>query len=271
MSEETRPYSPGAKSPGEGWFLENKETRRAVTRAQKARANSDGVFKQDGMNVDASVALEWRKGRVVGETRKGEQTRKIKEAKEKNAEEKARKKQVGRKAATRLALRRGSLIGRIERLKRNQTRNRFEARRRSLPFSVSSQRLTAKKPRKLSRKEVEALSEAQAALEENRIMNEAAHLRTMIEALETRATAVRIEAERARREKGILDEAKQIMKKAKSKKEYNYDSEDENENNAAKSGALTAIPEENYREVTEAELNAVSKLADVLAKKDIFR
>ena len=267
MSEETRPYSPGAKSPGEGWFLENKETRRAVTRAQKARANSDGVFKQDGMNVDASVVLEWRRGRVVGDTKKAKKTREEKEAKVKAAEEKALKKHTDRKAATRTAARRASLAARVQKLAQNYTRKAQDARRRSVPFNVSmrgSLGSTFKKPRKMTKKE--ALNILKAKESEN----QAANLRRRADALEARVTAIRTAAAA---EKARIAEAATIIREAKFKHRYEDEDEDEDEdeNNAAKSGALTAIPEENYREVTEAELNAVSKLADVLTKKDIFR
>lgn len=254
MSEERRPYSPGGKSPGEGWFLENKETGRAVTRAQKARANSDGVFKQDGMNIDAAVALEWKKGRVVGDTKKAKQTREIKEAKEKEAEDKAHKKRADRKAATRTAARRASLAARVEMLSKNYTRKAQDARRRSVPFNTSlrgSLGSTFKKLRKMTKKEALDVLKAK----ENEDL--AANLRRRANALEARVTALRAAAAA---EKERIAEAAKIIREAKFKRKYGNE---ENENiDANNTGALNAIPEENYTDdLTAAEENALNALA----------
>jgi hypothetical protein len=254
MSEERRPYSPGAKSPGEGWFLENKETHKPVTRAQKARANSDGVFKQDGMNVDASVALQWTKGRVVGDTKKAKKTREEKEAKVKAAEEKALKKHTDRKAATRTAARRASLAARVEKFGQNYTRKIQDARRRSVPFNTSlrgSLGSTFKKPRKMTKKE--ALDVLKAKESENL----AANLRRRANALEARVSAIRAAAAA---EKARIAEAATIIREAKFK--HRYEDEDEDENNSANNmGALSPILEENSSNLTAEEANALNKLA----------
>ena len=259
MSEERRPYSPGAKSPGEGWFLENKETHKPVTRAQKARANSDGVFKQDGMNVDASVALQWVKGRVVGDTKKAKKTREEKEAKIKAAEEKARKKQLGRKAATRTAARRASLAARVEKFGQNYTRKIQDARRRSVPFNTSlrgSLGSTFKKPRKMTKKE--ALDVLKAKESEN----QAANLRRKANALEARVSAIRAAAaaEKAR----IAEAAAKIIMNGVRENEY------ENENNSANMGAQAAAEAERAR-IEEEKLKEAAKIMQKAKGKNEYR
>jgi len=237
MSEERRPYSPGAKPPGEGWFLENKETHRPVTRAQKARANSDGVFKQDGMDIDASVALEWRKGRVVGETRKAKQTREEKEEKAMEAERKALQKHAAKKAETRIAARRASLLARVHKRSQNYTRNLQEQRRRAAarvnPIRNSLLGLPRRKTKKAAR--LARLEQAE------REMAMAAELRRQADELMSRARNIRTASR-------LLEEAK-------------YNAANTNEINEPKM-PLPAISEENYTDdLTAAEENALNRLA----------
>ena len=251
MSEETRPYTPGSNSPGVGWFLENKEKRgSAVTRAQKARANSAGVFRQDGMNVDASVALQWTKGRVVGDTKKAKKTREEKEAKVKAAEERGRKKQVGRKAETQSAARRASLGARVERFGRNYTRRIQDAFRRSVPVNKSlrgSLGSTFKKPRKMTKKEALNLLKAKES------ENQAANLRRKANALEARVTAIRTAAAA---EKARIEEAAAIIRSSTRNRRY----ENENENNSANNMGDQAAAEAERARIEEEKLKEAAKI-----------
>jgi hypothetical protein len=254
MGEETRPYSPGANSPGEGWFLEDKESGKAVTRAQKLRAETEGMFKQDGMNVDASVALVWKKGLIPGDTKKTKKARNTLKAKMEALEEKTRKKHAAKKAATRTAMRRASLAKKVEMLGQNFTRKAQDARRRSVPFNASMRGSLAsafKKPSRMTKKE------AQRVLNAKRDTNLASNLRRRADELEARIAALR-SADVA--EKARIAEAAKIIKEAKFKRKYGNESENENEA-VNQLRALSAVSEEYENKLTAAEENALNKLA----------
>jgi hypothetical protein len=67
----TKPFDSSGKSPGAGWYLEDKETGKQVTRAMAKRAKNTGLYKANsGMNVDAVSALHWVKGVNINKSRK---------------------------------------------------------------------------------------------------------------------------------------------------------------------------------------------------------
>lgn len=261
MSEETRPYTRGSEPPGVGWFLENKETHKPVTRTQKARANSAGVFKQGDMNVVATDALQWKKGRVVGETKKGKKAREEKEAKVKAAEEKRLKKQVGRKAATQTAAKRASLPARVEKLMRNYTLRAQDARRRGVPFNASmrgSLGLAFTKPPRMTKKQAQRLVNAK------RSENLAANLRRKADALEARITLIRAAAAA---EKERIEEAAKLIRSST----RHMENENDDENNSANNMGAQAAVEAELARIEEEKLKEAAKIMQKAKGKNEYR
>jgi hypothetical protein len=69
----TKPYTVGSEAPGPGWYLEEKTTGKTVpvTRGLLKKIKETGKYASSaGMDVDATVALQWVKGQDPLKTKK---------------------------------------------------------------------------------------------------------------------------------------------------------------------------------------------------------
>jgi hypothetical protein len=100
----TKPYTVGSEAPGPGWFLEEKTTGKhvPVTRGLLKKIKETGKYvASTGMDVDATVALQWVKGQDPLKTKKQQKVANVAAAEAAAKEEyrkhlKARSKKVAR-------------------------------------------------------------------------------------------------------------------------------------------------------------------------------